>query len=297
MYKILTFIGIFFISVTLIGQELNCKIIVNAERLTGSSTQVFKTLEKSLNEFVNQRAWTDKTYLPHERIECSMVFNISKEIGEGTYKGTLQVQSSRPVYNSIYTTPVFNFQDKYLTFTYHEFEPLRYDETSYQSELISIVSYYAYVILGMDADTFELFGGDPYYETAQRITNLVEDPTNKPGWDTDLSKNNRYRLITELLSRDNRIYRQTMYKYHRKGLDVMESDLKKGKNEIYTAIKDMKGIYNRNMTSHILRVFTDAKEDEIVQIFTGGPQVNTVDLVEVLNKIAPTKSNKWSQIK
>ena len=294
MYRLLILISIVFASINFQAQELKCKVVVNSDRLQEGNKSIFKTLEKSLDEFINQTHWTDKTYQKQERIECTMILTVLEQKGD-ELKGNIQVQSSRPVFNSIYTTPVFNYQDKNMRFNYVEFEPLRFDGNRYQSDLISLVSYYAYIILALDADTFKLNGGTEYYRMAENIVNQVENPDK--GWEAKSNKMNRYNMIKELLDRRNSPYRNTLYNYHIKGLDVMADNKKVGKNAIYNAIENMKNVYDNNMTSYVLRMFADAKADEIVSIFSDGPHVDTRSLVLTLNKIAPTMANKWGEIK
>jgi len=297
MYKIVTILVLFFLSVGVNAQELNCKVIVNADRLTGSNKQLFKTLETSLNEFVNKTQWTDKKFKKQERIECSMIFTILKDHGNNNFEGNIQIQSSRPVFNSIYTTPLFNFQDNHLNFSYIEFEPLRYNENVFQSDLISIVSYYANLILAIDSDSFSMFGGDHYYNKCESIISQVENATDKPGWELDGKKLNRNRLLRTIQERGNRDYRRSLYNYHLLDLDVMANDVKAGKNAVLDAVMSLKNIYNDNMTSPVLRLFMDAKADEIVKIFSDGPNVDTRKLVDALNRMSAINASKWAEIK
>ncbi len=295
--RIILFISLVLLSIGTNAQELNCKIIVNADKLSDGSNQIFKTLEKAVNEFVNNTKWTDKTYQTNERIECSMILTILESPGSDYFKGTLQVQSSRPVYNSIYTTPVLNYLDKSFNFSYTEFEPLRYDENVYQSELVSIFSYYANLIIALDHDSFRMRGGEDFYEICQKITDQVENPNNKTGWKSDTNKINRYNLLKELSSRSNRTYRELLYYYHLKGLDRMESEKVEAKETILNAIMSLQKVYENDMTSSVFRLFADAKADEMVKIFSDGPNTDTRNLVSLLNKISPTNANKWAEIK
>ena len=298
MYKhIILLISLLVLSFSTNAQELNCNVVVNADRLSDGSNQVYKTLEAAITEFVNKTQWTDKEYTPNERIECSMILTILEQTGNDFFTGNIQVQSSRPVYNSIYTTPLFNYQDNNLNFSYTEFEPLRYDENLYQSDLISVLSYYANLIIALDSDSFAMNGGEDYYNTCQKIIDQVEDSSNKIGWKSDTNKINRYNLLKEIQARANRPYRELLYYYHLQGLDRMVSEKKEAKKTILNAIMSLQKVYSNNMTSYIFRIFADAKADEIVQIFTDGPNTDTRNLVELLNKISPTNANKWSEIK
>lgn len=284
-------------SISFNAQELNCKVVVNADQVVGGNTQVFKTLENTLNEFVNQTKWTDKVFKTQERIECSMVLTIQSQTGNNTFSGSIQVQSSRPVYNSIYTTPVFNFRDENLIFKYTEFEPLLFDVNTYESELVSTISYYAYLILALDADTFKTYGGDEYYKSCQKITDQVENPNSKKGWQSNTNKINRYHLLNEIMAPANKQYRRTLYQYHINGLDRMSENKKSAKDKILSSLLDLNKINNNSLSSYIFRVFMDAKSDEIVQIFSDGPKVDTRDLISTLNKLSPTNAHKWEKIK
>jgi len=297
MYKIVTILSLLFLTVNLNAQELNCKVIVNSDRLADGNKQIYKTLETSLNELVNKTFWTNKSYKKQERIECSMILTILKDNGNNNFQGNIQIQSMRPVYNSIYMTPLFNYQDNNLNFSYTEFEPLRYNESSFESDLISIVSYYAYLILAIDSDSFSMYGGDQYYNKCENIIAKVENSSIKPGWESDTSKINRYTLLNEIQARGNKEYRKVLYNYHLDGLDLMEKDVKAGKNAILDAVMSLNNIYNDNMTSPVLRFFMDAKADEIVSIFSDGPNVDTRSLVDTLNRISATNATKWAEIK
>lgn len=294
---ILLLISLLILSLATNAQELNCNIVVNADRLPDGSNQVYKTLETSINEFVNKTQWTDKEYNQNERIECSMILTILEQTGNDFFSGNIQVQSTRPVYNSIYTTPLFNYQDNSLNFSYTEFEPLRYDENLYQSDLISLLSYYANLIIAIDSDSFAMNGGEDYYNTCQKIIDQVENPSNKIGWKSDTNKMNRYNLLKEIQARSNRPYRELLYYYHLQGLDRMVTEKKEAKETILNAIMSLQKIYSNDMTSYIFRIFADAKADEIVQMFSDGPSADIRNLVGLLNKISPTNANKWAEIK
>jgi len=297
MNKFLMILSVLFFTNNFYSQELNCEVVVNADQVIGGNAQVFKTLETTINEFINQTKWTDKTYKPQEQIECSMVLTIQSQTGNNSFTGNIQVQASRPVFNSIYTTPMINYRDENLNFTYTEFEPLLFDVNTYESELVSILSYYAYLILAVDADTFATFGGDEYYKICQNITDQVENPNTKKGWKSNTNKINRYHLLNKIMASVNKQYRRSLYQYHINGLDKMSDNKSTAKENILQTIIDLKKIYNNSMSSYIYRFFMDAKSDEIVQIFSDGPKIDIRELIDVLNKIAPTNAHKWGEIK
>ncbi|PID68410.1 MAG: DUF4835 domain-containing protein [Flavobacteriia bacterium] len=297
MRKPLLFIWFTLLSIALQAQELNCNVVIVSDQLVGVNKKVFTTLEKAASEFMNQTKWTDKEYLPQEKIECSIVLTLTDRPGNDSYTGSIQVQSSRPVYNSVYTTPVLNYKDDDLAFSYIEFEPLQYDENNYQSELISTLSFFAYLIIAVDADTFDLYGGTPYFETCQRIIDNIKDPNNKKAWKSNTNKFNRYQLLNKITTPSLRDFRHALYTYHLKGLDVMNKDKRIGKQKMAEALISMRQLSSNNLSSQLLRIFMDAKSDEIVKAFAKGPgNIDKMTLIETLNKIAPYLANKWQDI-
>lgn len=295
MHKILIFFGLFFLLQIASAQQINCEVIVNAEQTGQANLSVFKTLERALNEFVNQTTWTDQKFQDHERINCSMFITINSFEGE-SFNGSIQVQASRPVYGTSMITPVFNFNDEQFGFSYREYQPLNYSQNSYASNLISVISFYVYTILGIDADTFELNGGTPYFEEANRIVTNAQQG-NSQGWRGADGQRSRFRLNADLLANTYAEYREAMYDYHRLGLDVMHDDVLAGKEAIIGAMDKLEEMNRRRNNSLLLRTFFDAKADEIGQIFSSGPEVNSRALVETLNNIAPRYSRNWRTIR
>ncbi|MEO8772811.1 MAG: DUF4835 family protein [Gelidibacter sp.] len=292
----LKLISIFFLACTAVGfsQELNCNVVVNAQQTGNENVQVFKTLERQLTEFINNTQWTNKSYKPQERIDCSMVINIS-DYNSDVFQATIQVQSSRPVFNSTYSTPVYNFNDRNFTFKYLEFQNLVYNPTQFESNLVSVLAYHVFMILGLDADTFELNGGDPYFKQAQTITNYSQQGNFK-GWKLEDGQQSRFVLIDNLLSPTFKEFRTVMYNYHRNGLDAMAADDKKGKEVIAKVFANLKTMNDQRPNSFLMRVFFDAKANEILDVFAGGPKVNITEIKDILNRIAPTHASKWREI-
>ncbi|WP_417196017.1 DUF4835 family protein [Bizionia sp.] len=277
------------------SQELNCNIVVNAQFTGNENLQVFKTLEKQLKEFVNNTKWTNKEYAFQERVECGMFINITEYSGD-VFKATIQVQSSRPVYGSTYGTPIYNINDKDFTFQYVEFENLLYNENQFESNLVSVIAFHVYMILGLDADSFQFEGGDPYLKQAQTIVNYSQQE-NAKGWKLEDGLQTRFALIDNLLSPTFKEYRKVIYDYHRLGLDTMSEDQKKAKTIIASAIEEFEAMNRRRPNSFLLRTFFDAKGDEIEQIFSSGPNVEITKLLSTLNRVAPMYSSKWRNIK
>ncbi|WP_276380458.1 DUF4835 family protein [Flavobacterium sp. H4147] len=293
MNKIVTFL-VFFIFGFTQAQQLNCTVTINTERLPNANQQIFKTLQTSLSEFVNKTDWTGSSLKQNERINCSMYITLSSYSSD-QFTGTIQVQSSRLIFNSTYSSPVLNFNDKDFNFRYTEYEPLLFNPTVFESNLISVVSFYSYIILGMDADTFQMGGGDQYFQTAQNIANVAQQGGFK-GWTQTDGLQNRYYLINDMLSPMYSDIRQTMFAYHT-ALDGMTADLKSSKEKVKNAIILVAKVNSVRPNAFLTRVFFDAKSDEIVSIFSGGPSIPVTDLTDVLNKVSPLNSAKWSQIK
>ena len=277
------------------SQQLNCTVNVNADKAASTNTQIFKTLEKSLTEFVNKTDWTGVTFKQEEKINCSMFITVTA-YDSNQFTGTIQVQSSRPIYNSTYSSPVLNFNDKDFSFRYTEFENLTFNPNNFDSNLISVIAFYSYVIIGMDGDTFSKQGGSKYLETAQDISNVAISGGYK-GWSQSDGNQNRYFLINDMLSSTFSPFRDALYEYHFEGLDLMHKDLNAAKLKIKDAINTIAKINQTRPNAFLTRVFFDAKSDEIVSIYAAGPAMDLRDLIGNLNTISPLNSSKWAGIR
>jgi hypothetical protein len=293
MNKIFTFLLLFIFGFAQ-AQQLNCTVTVDAQRLSVTNQQVFKTLQTSISEFVNKTDWTGQAVKQNEKINCSIYITVSANNSD-QFTATIQVQSSRPVFNSSYASPVLNYNDKDFSFRYTEFENLFFNPASFDSNLVSVLSFYSYVILGMDADTFVLESGNTFFETAQDILNVAQQGGSK-GWSQADGNQNRYFLINDILSPAFKQIRQTMFDYHT-GLDLMTQDLKASKEKIKVSLIDLTKLNASRPNAFLTRVFFDAKSDEIVSLFSGGPNITISDLVDNLNKTSPLNSSKWALIK
>lgn len=284
----------FLFGFTAFSQELNCEVVVNAQMTGNENVQVFKTLERQLKEFVNNTQWTNKSFKPQERINCSMVINV-QDYNNDSFQATIQIQSSRPIFNSSYSTPVYNFNDRDFTFQYLEFQNLVYNPNQYESNLVSVLTYHIYMILGLDADTFSQNGGDEYFKQVQNITNYSQQ-SNFKGWKLEDGLQSRFAMIDNLMSPTFKEFRTVMYNYHLNGLDTMSDNPKKAKEALTGIFPMLREMNNKRPNSFLLRVFFDAKADEIEQIFSDGPSVNVTETIEILNRIAPTHASKWRNI-
>ncbi len=277
------------------AQELNCDLRVNAQLTGNENVQVFRTLEKQLREFVNNTRWTNRNFSTQERINCSMIITVN-DYNSDVFQGSIQVSSSRPVFNSTYSSPIYNFNDRDFTFRYLEFQNLVYSPNQFESNLISVIAFHVYMILGLDADTFENGGGDEYFQQARTIVGYSQS-NNSLGWEPPKGGDQtRSALIDNVLSPTFKEFRSVMYDYHRRGLDVMHTNAKNGKENIAQALQTFNAMNSRRPNSFILRVFFDAKADEVRDIFSDGPNVNISNLVTTLSRIAPMHASKWREI-
>ena len=295
MRKLIFFFLLIFSVSVLKAQELNCLVTVNYNQVQGSNTQVFKTLEKSLSEFVNQTKWTNNEVKPEERIDCAFTIIITSR-DENNFNATIQVQSTRPVFGSTYASPVLNLKDNDFNFKYNEFDPLVYNKNSYDSNLISTIVFYAYTILGVDADTFSKYGGETELKEAQNVM-LQAQQSGLSSWQNVVGKQNRYLLIDNLLSPKLKIYRNALYNYHIKGLDNFAKNKDFAKQSIEDAVLSLEGIYNKTVGNFLIRTFFDAKADEVVSVYSDGPRTrNAPRLTTTLRKISPNNNAKWRKI-
>ncbi len=287
---------LFLYSMPFRAQELNCRVHINSKEIGVSNKQVFTTLENAIFEFMNNTKWTNMAVRNQEKIECSLTINILENPETNLYKGNLQLQVSRPVYNSSYKTPILSYNDKDVSFNYQEYQPLQYNKNSFDSNLVSLLTYYAYTILGFHADTFAFKAGEPYFEEAQNVVNMAQQGGGK-GWKKIDGNYTRYMLNESILSPVFVKFREAMYLYHLQGLDRMTEDKTQAKKTIAKAVIGLEEIYDERPNTYLIRVFMDTKSEEIVDVFSDGPRIETTQLREVLNKIFPSLNPQWQNIK
>lgn len=253
------------------GQEFRCNVQVVSQQIQGTNKQVFQTLQNAIYEFMNNRVWTNHVYTMDERIECNLMFNITEQISADEFKGTLSVQARRPVFNSNYNTVTLNFVDNDIHFRYVEFSPLEFDMNSHSSNLTAILAFYAYYVLGLDYDTFSLFGGSPYFTNAEQIV-LNAQNVAESGWKPldDLAHKSRYWLVKDMLDTDYEPLREFNYRYHRLGLDLLDEKVAEGRAEITSSLELIQQVYRKRPDPYmyLLRLVFDAKVDELVSVYT-----------------------------
>lgn len=292
----LLFIVFFLLSINSKSQELNCVVFINDAEIGISNKKIFETLQNAIFEYMNNTKWTSSVYQTHERINCSITINILEVVSANSFRGSLQLKVSRPVFNSTYSTSILNFNDNNISFTYEEFEPLVYNENNFDSNLVSILTFYAYTILGYQADTFGYKGGENFFKLAENVVNVAQQGGGV-GWNRIDGNFTRYQLNENLLSPVYEQYRKSMYEYHLLGLDRMVDNTRDAKEVISKSVMDLENLFNDRPNTFLIRVFFDTKGDEIVDIFADGPRIDTSGLREVLSKIYPAYDEKWKEIK
>ncbi|MBQ2838149.1 MAG: DUF4835 family protein [Muribaculaceae bacterium] len=277
------------------GQELNCQVEVNADQIQTANKQVFKTLEEAINEYMNTTKFSNAQFSINEKIDCRLFFTI-KEYNDNTIIGDLQVQSSRPVYNSTYTTTLINFKDTKIEFSYQENEPLLFSENNMESNLTAILNFYAYMILAIDFDSFSLKGGDQFYEKAQNVVQMAQS-SGESGWKAFEDTKNRPAVLAAYTDPNTSILRTLFYEYHRLGLDEMVLSPDKGRAKISSTLDYLKKIYDVAPMSVGLSMFKDAKLDELVNLYTKASQTERDNAYEILSSLYPTENDRTNKIK
>ena len=281
------------------AQELNCNVQVVTQQIQGTNKEIFQTLQAAVYEFVNTRTWTNNVYSYSERIECNILINLTDQISSDEFKGTIQVQARRPVYNTTYNSTMFNFIDNNFHIRYVEFEPLEFNETSYLSNLTSILAYYVYIIIGLDNDSFSFEGGSLCFEKAEAI---VMNAQNAPfaGWKPyeGSGNKNRYWLIKNILDVEYSPVREFFYRYHRMGLDKLESATNEARIEIIEGLRLLQEVYRKKPDPYLflLQIIFDAKADEFVNIFSESFTEEKGRVLKILKEIDPSNSRKYEKI-
>ncbi|MBX7224735.1 MAG: DUF4835 family protein [Chitinophagales bacterium] len=298
MRKLSSLIILFFTLVALHGGELNCSVKIQEPRNLSFDPKIYRTLETALNEFMNSRVWTDEQVLPHERIKCSIIINISGQTSLTDFESDILVQSERPVFNTNYSTRVFNYNDKGVKFSYQEFQNLDYSDNTYYLNLTSLMAYYAYMIIGFDYETFVPNGGEVYFKKAQTLINNIpaNEKSKYTGWSQFDGTRNRFILVDNMLNPRFKLYRTALYEYHRNGMDKMYDNTEAALPVIYSSLSLLEKIRNDNPLSMLLVVFFLAKPEELINIYSKAPQTEKTKVVPLLSKLDPQNAEKYQAI-
>ena len=277
------------------AQELNCTVSVISPRIQSSDKRIFTTLQTSIMEFVNNTKWTQDKFKNEEKIECSIQIEIVERVSTDEFKATIQVSARRPVYGTSYNSPLLNYKDDDFNFRYVEYQPLEYNDGQVNPNLVMVLAYYAYTIIGFDYDSFSPMGGSPYFAKAQAI---VANSANaaEPGWKAFEGLRNRFWLMENI---NNPIYkpiRQFYYDMHRKGLDMMSKKQDESVRAIATSLEKLRKVHNDKPLSVFMKTLFDAKSDEMVNLFTGAPADVKSTAKQTLSDIDPINTTKYQKI-
>jgi hypothetical protein len=301
MKKLLLGLWIALIVSNLQAQELNATVKVNTQKVLTADPRIFATLEQTIKEFMNNQKWTNDVFETDERIKCNFLLTITDQApdNQNYFVAELTIQATRPTYGSNYETVFINTSDKNINFTYEQFQPLIYSKSAFNDNLSSILSFYAYLILGMDYDSFSPLGGEPYFQQAQDVINNL--PSNlaqrDAGWNSLANNRNRFWIAENLLSPRVKPFRQAMYEYHRQGLDVMSVDLAKGRQTIANALQKVGEVQQAYPNSAILQLFNNTKSAELIEIFKRGTSAEQDQIINVMTRVDPAGSSRYRAIK
>ncbi len=296
MYKKSLLLIVFsFLSYSILAQEINCNVTINAQNIQISDRSIFQDMENAFEQFLNNRRWTNEVFRPEERIRCNMVLTMETMPNIGSFTASLQIQVLRPVYGTNYETVVFNFADRNWQFDYTESLPLEFNENTFNTNLTSMLGFYAYIILGYDYDSFSRLGGSAFFDRAFNVViNAQQSP--RAGWKQFESNRNRYWITENLMSSQMVPVREAIYEYHRLGLDMFGRDPEQGRDAIITALQKIKDVNKLRPNSVIINSFFDAKSDELANIFSQGNDSKRRQAVEILRELDPTNTEKYSRI-
>jgi hypothetical protein len=285
-----------FLSQNISSQELNCQVSVVSVQVQGTTEkQIFEQLQKSIFEFMNNTRWTKDNFTVNERIDCSVLINVTQKLSADDYMATIQIQSRRPVYKSSYFSPTVNYIDESFVFKYQQFQQLEFNLNTFQNNITSVLAYYAYIIIANDYDTYSNLGGTEYFQKAQLIVTNAQSAA-ESGWKSFESQKNRYWIVENALQPVFQPIRECMYKYHRLGLDIMFDKADDGRKEILKSMDLLSGVYKNRPASFAMELFFDAKVTEVVNIFSKGNPDEKTKAVEILTTVDPANSNKYFKI-
>ena len=284
---------------TITAQELQAKVNINRSKVQGTDASVFDNLQQTLEQFVNQRQWTDLQFQENERISCSFNITVDKYVqAENKFECTALIQANRPVYNSTYTTTLYNNKDAQFNFTFAQFDQLNFSDETIDNQLTALFAYYAYLIIGMDLDSFSPLGGTDVLQRCMNLVNNAQD-LGFPGWKAFEESRNRFAIINDYLDEAMKPFRQLQYDYYRKGLDEMANNAERGRTEVTTALENgLKKSHEDKPLSLLPQIWTDYKKEELANIYKGkGTQKEKESVYEMLMGINASQSNTWNKIR
>ncbi|MEJ7646566.1 MAG: DUF4835 family protein [Chryseolinea sp.] len=291
----ISFLVIFFLRLNAQAQELNCTVTINSTQITTSDRGIFRDMKTAIEQFMNARKWSGEAYKNYEKINCNMLITITKMPSVGNFFASVQVQSARPVYNSNYSSLTFNFADRDFEFEYIESLPLEYNDNTYTTNLTSMLALYAYMIIGVDADSFSELGGSPYFQRALAVVNNAQQ-ANRAGWQPLNSNRSRYWIVENYNNGQMTEMRKAFYAYHRLALDTFDKDPDKSRDIILRGLRDVKKVRDVNPTSIIVVSFFDAKSKELANLFSTGNIQLRREAYDIITAIDPSNRSAYDKM-
>lgn len=278
------------------SQELFCNVQIQYQQVGGIDPSVFESMEKAIFEFLNTRKWSNYNFQLEERIECTMILTINNAVqGGDEFNGTLNIVLQRPVFGTDYKSVIINLVDNDIQFKYSPYQAMEYNDDTFNDNLTQILAFYAYLLLGLDFDTFSLFGGTPMLERANGVVSAAQN-TNFKGWQIFEGPRNRAQLIENLLNSSYRSLRTLLYEYHRKGLDVMTEDIDGGRQQIGGTLKNLESVYEKRPNLYFLQVVLEAKRQEIIDIFSEASPAEKVAMLNIMKEVDPPNGTRYEQV-
>ena len=295
MFRAIIFLLLYSINTNIFSQELNAKVVVNTEKLQSTEKLFFNEMQSNIEQFLNNQIWTKDNVGSEEKINCNFIVNIINEPSSNQFEATVQIVSSRPIYNSSYETILLNHGDREWIFEYYPSQNIEYIENGFNDNLTSLLSFYSYLIIGIDYDSFEEKGGEDSFNSAWKILNNSQNSGYK-GWDQFGSRKNRYWICENFLNPEFEKVRTTIYKYHRNGMDRFYNNPEESRKIIIEGINNLNEINKKNFNSAILTLFMDAKATELTKIFRGGNLNEKRNAFNLLSEISPSNINLFNKI-
>ena len=280
------------------AQELQVKVTINHSQISGTDKSVFDNLQQTMEQFINDRQWTELQFQENERIQCNLNLTVQKyNRDESQFECTALIQANRPVYNASYTTTLYNNRDANFHFQFAQFDQLNFTEQTIDNQLTALLAYYAYLIIGLDLDSFSPLGGTDVLQRCMQLVNNAQD-LGYPGWKSFEDSRNRFAIINDYLDEQMKPFRQLQYDYYRKGLDEMANNAERGRTEISTALEEqLKKAHDNKPLSLLPQIWTDYKKDELVNIYKGkGTQKEKQAVYELLSSINASQNTAWEKI-
>lgn len=296
MKKTLIILSLLFcIVATGYAQELYASVQISSQQDQGSDRTLYNTMQTSLYELMNNKKWTSHTFKVEERIECTFMITITSRSSD-VFDAQIMVQSTRPVHSSSYKSPVFSYLDKNLRFEYIQDQTLDWTENSHLNNLTSVMAFYAYIVIGLDFESFQKGAGAPYFDKAQAIVNNAQGDNKATGWKAFENDRNRYWLLENLTNSRYSALKDGIYAYHRLGLDNMYENQETSRQAVVDALMQFQKVYNERPNLFLLSVILNAKADELVKMFTGASSMQKSRVVQILTNIDGANASKYNQI-